>query len=93
MSDQPTDLQIINRELKEFRCLTQVGPIGGVCAGIAYRFGWAPWVVRLLWVCSVLSLGVGLGIYILLWIFVPKAPALPSDYSARTGHFLEPDED
>ena len=95
MSKEPTDLQIVNRELKALHCLTHpdVEWIGGVCAGIAYRLGWAPWVVRLIWVISILTIGVGIGVYLLLWLFIPNAPKLPSDYSARTGHLLGEEEE
>ncbi len=79
------DLQVINRELKRFHCLEEPGWIGGVCAGLAYRLGVAIWLIRLALVLTVLTFGVGVGIYILLWIFVPNAAKTPSDYAERTG--------
>jgi phage shock protein PspC (stress-responsive transcriptional regulator) len=47
--------------------------IGGVCAGLARRFGLRPGVVRLLFVLSCLLPGPQFLIYIIVWV------ALPSD--------------
>jgi phage shock protein PspC (stress-responsive transcriptional regulator) len=46
--------------------------LGGVCGGLARSTGLESWVWRLIF--SVLSLfgGVGIVIYLLLWIFVPS---------------------
>jgi phage shock protein C len=85
MSDHLQPVRVVNRELKKFRCLPHKGPIGGVCAGLGYRLGVAPWAIRLGLTLSVLLWGVGLGIYLLLWIFVPNADITPRDYAARTG--------
>ncbi len=47
--------------------------IGGVCGGIAEYFHVDPIIVRLLWVLfTLLSFGVGLIIYIIAWIVIPK---------------------
>lgn len=75
----------LNRELKEFRCITQREWVGGVCSGVAYRLGIPTWIVRLVWFSSVALLGVGALAYIMLWVFVPEADNLPKDYNARTG--------
>jgi len=48
--------------------------IAGVCAGIAYRFGWDPALVRIIAVLSILLPGPQVLIYIALWIFMPKDP-------------------
>ena len=72
-------------ELKQFRLINDQGKVGGVCAGIAYRFCVPVWTVRLLLVASVCMLGIGILPYILLWIFVPDAKGTPSDYNERTG--------
>lgn len=63
------------------------GWLGGICAGLAYRLGWAPWIIRLI---LVLLLLIPIGdiplvlIYILLWIFMPEG-STPDDYEDRTG--------
>jgi phage shock protein PspC (stress-responsive transcriptional regulator) len=48
--------------------------IAGVCAGIARRYGWSPWLVRLLFVASCLLPGPQILLYIALWILMPKEP-------------------
>ncbi len=46
--------------------------IGGVCAGIAARFGWSPNVVRLLFLLSCILPGPQFLIYIVLWVMIPS---------------------
>jgi phage shock protein PspC (stress-responsive transcriptional regulator) len=46
--------------------------IGGVCGGLAAATEVESWVWRLMFVLSVCVFGVGFGIYLLLWIFVPE---------------------
>ncbi|HEY0260632.1 MAG TPA: PspC domain-containing protein [Lacisediminihabitans sp.] len=46
--------------------------IAGVCAGIAARFGWSPFVVRLVFLLSCLLPGPQFLLYIVLWILVPS---------------------
>lgn len=53
--------------------------LGGVCAGIAYRFKIQTWIIRLIWAALFFLYGFGLGLYILLWIFMPEAET-PADY-------------
>jgi phage shock protein PspC (stress-responsive transcriptional regulator) len=48
--------------------------IAGVCAGIARRYGWSPWLVRLGFVASCLLPGPQVLLYIALWILMPKDP-------------------
>jgi phage shock protein PspC (stress-responsive transcriptional regulator) len=45
--------------------------IGGVCAGIARRFGWSVGLVRLLTVLSIFIPGPQVIAYIVLWIVIP----------------------
>jgi phage shock protein C len=45
---------------------------GGVCGGIARSTGMESWVWRLLFTALFVCLGVGLLLYVLLWIFVPS---------------------
>jgi len=44
---------------------------GGVCGGIARSTGMESWLWRLLFVVLIICGGVGLLMYLLLWIFVP----------------------
>ena len=46
--------------------------IGGVCAGLAARFGWSPNVVRLLFVLSCVLPGPQFLVYIALWVLIPS---------------------
>jgi len=46
---------------------------GGVCGGIARSTGMESWVWRLLFAALFICGGVGLFVYVLLWIFVPSA--------------------
>ncbi len=45
--------------------------IGGVCGGLARATGLESWVWRLIFALLTLFGGVGIVIYVLLWIFVP----------------------
>jgi phage shock protein PspC (stress-responsive transcriptional regulator) len=46
--------------------------IGGVCAGIARRFGLSTTLVRVLFVVSVILPGPQVLLYVALWIFMPS---------------------
>ena len=46
--------------------------LGGVCGGLSMATGLDSWIWRLIFALAVLSAGVGIGIYLLLWIFVPE---------------------
>ncbi|SFB70582.1 phage shock protein C (PspC) family protein [Nocardioides terrae] len=46
--------------------------IAGVCAGIAYRFGWDPTLVRVIAVLSVILPGPQVLAYIVLWVVMPN---------------------
>lgn len=51
--------------------------IGGVLGGIAARYGWDPFLVRMLYLAvSVFSAGFpGIIIYLVLWVLVPEEGA------------------
>ena len=53
--------------------------IGGVCGGLGAHTGLPSWAWRVIFCISVLYLGIGLLLYLLLWIFIPAeaAPAQP----------------
>ena len=46
--------------------------IGGVCAGIAQRFGWSANTVRLVFVVSCLLPGPQFLVYLALWLLMPS---------------------
>jgi phage shock protein PspC (stress-responsive transcriptional regulator) len=45
--------------------------IAGVCGGVARHFDVDPTLVRAIWLVCVLLYGVGLGVYLILWIVMP----------------------
>jgi phage shock protein C len=51
--------------------------IGGVAGGLAESTGVPSWAWRILFVLSVLLNGLGLLVYLLLWIFVPLQTGRP----------------
>lgn len=46
--------------------------LGGVCAGIAEYLDLDPTVIRVVWVLMVFFAGVGILLYIILWLIMPK---------------------
>ena len=52
--------------------------IGGVCGGLAESTGVPSWAWRILFVLTVLLNGLGLLVYLLLWIFVPLQTNRPA---------------
>ncbi|MBT4849760.1 PspC domain-containing protein [Candidatus Parcubacteria bacterium] len=70
---------------RSFRKIEDDHWIGGVAAGLAYKLGVKTWIIRLLWAAALCYYGVGLGIYILLWIFVPSWDQDPEDYQEISG--------
>jgi phage shock protein PspC (stress-responsive transcriptional regulator) len=61
------------------------GWLGGVCAGIGYWLGIPTWLVRVVWAFLGLVYGLGVLLYVLLWIFMPKWEEVPDDYAERAG--------
>jgi phage shock protein C len=59
------------------------GILAGVCYGFAKRFQIDITLVRLAWVFSVLCFGVGLGLYLILAVSLPREDKLNEAYSPR----------
>ncbi len=51
--------------------------IGGVCGGVAEYFDIDPTLVRALWVAVSLFAGLGIILYLILWVVMPQEPAGP----------------
>jgi phage shock protein C len=50
--------------------------IGGVCGGFAEYFSVDPTLVRVIWVAMTLVVGVGILLYLILWLVMPlESPA------------------
>jgi phage shock protein C len=47
--------------------------LGGVCGGLAELTGIHSWIWRVIFVLSTACAGTGIGVYLLLWFFVPDA--------------------
>jgi phage shock protein PspC (stress-responsive transcriptional regulator) len=45
--------------------------VGGVCAGLAQRFGLTPWQVRLVFLLSCVLPGPQFLLYLALWVLIP----------------------
>jgi phage shock protein PspC (stress-responsive transcriptional regulator) len=61
---------------------TQDRILGGVCAGLGAHLDVDPSIIRLAWVVvTLLSLGIGIVVYILAWIIVPEQPGDPEKTS------------
>jgi len=61
-------------ELRLYR-LREGKVIGGVCAGVAARWGWDPILLRLALIAMVFfGAGVVIPLYLAAWIVIPKAP-------------------
>jgi phage shock protein C len=50
--------------------------IAGVCQGVAQTYGWDPTLVRIVFVLLACFSGVGLILYVVLWIAAPEEPLL-----------------
>ncbi len=48
------------------------GWIGGVCRGLGESFDMAPFWLRVAWILSIFVFGVGFGLYLILWITLPR---------------------
>jgi len=58
--------------------------IAGVCAGIAYWLGLEIWLIRLVFLILLFANGVGLVIYVLLWIALDDWKTTPKDFDELT---------
>jgi phage shock protein PspC (stress-responsive transcriptional regulator) len=60
--------------MRKLHRLSEARKIAGICAGLGEYFELDPVLFRLLFVISMFFGGVGLLVYVLLWILVPEAP-------------------
>lgn len=59
------------------------GIIAGVCGGVAKRLDLEPWLVRFLFVCSIIFLGTGIFFYLLLALSIPREDKLAQAYEKK----------
>ena len=74
----------VNKERKLRAVPYPESVFGGVCGGVAYFLGAPVWFIRLVWAFIVLAYGIGVLLYVLLWIFMPKWEEVPEDYDTVT---------
>lgn len=53
--------------------------VGGVCGGLAKYMGIDPLIVRIIAVVLAITNGIGLAVYLLLWVFVPAEDTAVTD--------------
>lgn len=51
--------------------------LGGVCGGLSRISGLAPWIWRLIFIASLPCHGIGLLVYLTLWLLVPEERERP----------------
>lgn len=80
-----TDLK--DRRLKEHAMQVRLSRsssermVAGICGGLAEYFNIDPVIVRLIFVLVTLTSGLGLLIYLLLWMIMPRGMAIPGQHS------------
>lgn len=58
--------------IKRLQRIPQGKAIGGVCTGLGEYFDIDYSVIRIIWVLSVLFVGMGVLAYLLAWIIIPE---------------------
>ncbi len=71
-TEQPRSSDPLTSTVNSFRRSRTDRWFGGVCGGLARLTGAEAWVWRLLFTVLFICGGVGLVLYLLLWIFVPS---------------------
>jgi len=51
--------------------------VGGVCGGLGERFEIDPVLFRVAFILLALVFGLGILLYVVLWLLIPRAPAVP----------------
>lgn len=74
----------ISGEKEKLARVIDKGVIGGVCSGFAYFTGTPTWIWRAGFIITTLLWGVGVGIYIVTWILMPKYDKTPYNFEQRT---------
>ena len=71
-TEQPRTHDPLASAVNTFRRSRNDRWLGGVCGGIGRSTGVEAWIWRLLFAALFICAGVGLLVYLLLWIFVPS---------------------
>ena len=70
-------------ENSSFFVRSRDGVLAGVCAGLAHRLGVESWLIRLIWLATVLLFGTGVLAYLVLAIALPREDKLATALSPR----------
>lgn len=62
---------------------SQRGMIAGVCEGLGRKFNIEPWIIRLIWIASILLFGTGLLFYVILAFCLPRDDRLGEAFNPR----------
>jgi phage shock protein C len=72
-----------NMERSDLLLRSRDGIIAGVCKGIAQRLEVDPWLIRLIWLASVLVFGAGLALYIILALGLTREDLVEKAYTKK----------
>lgn len=75
MVPERTGAQGEPRPAKRLHLSTSDRKVGGVCGGLGERFEIDPVLFRAVFILLALACGLGLLLYIVLWLLIPRAPA------------------
>jgi len=77
MVPEKTGAQGEPRPLKRLHLSNSDRKIGGVCGGLGERFEIDPVLFRVAFILLALACGLGIVLYIALWLLVPRTPSVP----------------
>ncbi len=77
MVPEKTGAQGEPRPLKRLRLSNSDRKIGGVCGGLGERFEIDPVLFRVAFILLALACGLGILLYIALWLLIPRTPSVP----------------
>jgi phage shock protein PspC (stress-responsive transcriptional regulator) len=77
MVPEKTGAQGEPRPFKRLHLSSSDRKIGGVCGGLGERFEIDPVLFRVAFILLALACGLGILLYIVLWLLTPRAPAVP----------------
>lgn len=82
-----------NNNYRQLRRSRTNSVIGGVCGGLGDFFGIDPVIFRVIFAVAFFVYGSGFGLYLILWLLIPKAtPAAPDFQDDPEPHFEAHDD-